>query len=169
MTVLRSTCFRKFSINVSLYPHLTLLHLQDFFTLTPPESGVFLINLVERHVSEAAVHWGRSLSYQIQIHLNHYMYSNPAINPYPVLNEQEFPPPPLSLNWEIGIISASSLFKLKNITKSPVAQSVNIYGVTFLGQKLCLAVGNTKMTKNCPLPSRENVCMNGDGHVKRWV
>ena len=33
-------------------------------------------------------------------------------------------------------------------------QSVNIHGVTFLGQKLCLAVGNTKMTKNCPLPSK---------------
>lgn len=50
----RAPAFRKFSMKVSLYPHLPLLPLQCF-PLTLPEGEGFLVNLVECHVSEVSV------------------------------------------------------------------------------------------------------------------
>lgn len=57
----------------SLTAHLALLPLQGF-TLTAPEMEdytVFLVNLVQCHISEAFVYFENSSQYQTQIHLDH--------------------------------------------------------------------------------------------------
>lgn len=140
------------------------------FPFDHPEKGddiVYLVNLGQCHISEAAVYFGSPYNIKTQIHVDHYIYWNPEVNPISALKKgwSSSPLPPLNLKSEI--ISSRSLCKLQN--NRLLDQSINIYGVTSLGQKSCQAVWIQRWQSTVFCHPREHILLSGSGHLRRWA